>query len=207
MNKVEQALLDRFIAVHSPNLTASQVDQFFTGISLADVTVDYAILDSKSLDRRGTFTSDARKWTARDQTWVGSLVSEIINPNAVWVGSLTDYLADLSSGKVYVDPNKGIVIFPATVINSYDMASIKTLMTAYALFDFSDVGTIPNLIKTTFIPDTDFPTLSQYPEVTDRLEAMVHFEGGLLVGDLYFVNDGKFQLPAADLGKILTVTV
>lgn len=207
MNKVEQALLDRFVAVHSPNLTASQVTQFFNGITLGDITVDYAILDPQSLDRRGTFTSDSRKWTARDQTWVGSLVSEIINPNAVWAGSLTDFLANLQSGMVYVDPNKGIVIFPVTAINSYDMASIKTLMTAYALFDFDDVGTVPDLIKTTFIPDTDYPTLSQFPEVTDRLEQMVRFEGGLLVGDLYFVNDGKYQLPAADLGKILTVTV
>ena len=213
--KIEQSLLDRFIEVRTPELTAEQVTQFFDGITLNDVTVSWVNYDGANNRLfRGTIMSPSRKWRATRVSWTNTLIDRLVKPEFVGTQTLEEFLAAPEPGKMFIDPgtnsgNFGHILIPTLAGQTYDEAATLGMLTALTGYDFSDVGTLKNdqggdshtieMFPNPTAEDSVLPNIS----LVGRAELAVRIIGPVVTGIVVFVNDGFHNFTQdVDIGTV-----
>lgn len=213
--KIEQSLLDRFIAVRSPELTSEQVSAFFEGITLADVTIDSVQYDgSNNRLYRGHFVCKSKKWRAYRTTWTNTQLVTLLKDSFKFTGTLAEYLEQNPPGKFFVDPgnsqgNLGTLLLPYTDGQTHDEAFLWSMLGAVTGYDFTDMGTVlttegkkAHTIERFEPPTVDDSMLFDI-SLNDRAVVGFRITGPVIEGIVLFTNDGVFNLAQdVDIGTV-----
>lgn len=213
--KIEQSLLDRFIEVRTPELTAEQVTQFFDGITLNDVTVSWVNYDGANNRLfRGTIMSPSRKWRATRVSWTNTLIDRLVKPEFVGTQTLEEFLASPEPGKMFVNPgnnngNFGHILIPIVAGQTFDETAVLSMLSALTGYDFSDVGTLKDdqgkkahtieMINNPTVDESVLPDIS----LVGRADLAVRLVGPVVAGIVLFTNDGFHNFAQdVDIGTV-----
>lgn len=213
--KIEQSLLDRFIEVRSPELTAEQVTQFFDGLTLNDITLTPVQYDGTNYRLyRGVMVCESRKWRALRISWTNTSFVNLVKPEFKYEFTLPEFLAEQAAGKLFVVPsdnrgNAGHLIIPHVSGQTYDNATIMATLGMVTGYDFSDVGTLKkdtgepaHLVEIINNPTADDSVL---PDIVllGRAEIAVRISGPVVEGIVLFINDGYYSFAQdVDIGTL-----
>ncbi|ASU03519.1 hypothetical protein RISINGSUN_151 [Erwinia phage vB_EamM_RisingSun] len=203
--KIEQSLLDRFIAVRSSELTAEQITQYFDGLTLEDLQLTAIKWDGNNNRAvRGVMVCKSRKWRAIRVAWTNTAMSSMIKPDFLDDRTLAEFLTEVVPGKLHVIPSDnrgqmGHICIPSAAGQSYDQETLMSLLGALTGYDFTDMGTLkdeygkPCHVIETFpnptIEDSVIPDIS----MNGRVDYAYRISGPIAEGIVLFVNDGYHQ--------------
>lgn len=203
--KIEQSLLDRFIAVRSSELTAEQITQYFDGLTLEDLQLTAIKWDgNNNRSVRGVIVCKSRKWRAIRVGWTNTAMASMVKPDFLDDRTLAEFLAEFVPGKLHVIPSDdrgqmGHICIPSTAGQSYDQETLMSLLNALTGYDFTDMGTLKDeygkpchVIETFPNPTTEDSVIPDISMV-GRVDYAYRISGPVAEGIVLFVNDGYHQ--------------
>lgn len=204
--KIEQSLLDRFIAVRSSELTSEQVTQYFDGLTLDDIILTPVKWDgNNNRSVRGVMVCKSRKWRAIRVAWTNTAMAAMIKPDFLDDRTLEEFLTgEVVPGKLHVIPSDnrgqpGYILIPSTAGQTNDEATLMSLLNLLTGYDFSDMGTLKDEFGKPCHVIESFP--NPVPEdgvvpdisMSGRIDQAYRISGPVAEGVVLFVNDGYHQ--------------
>lgn len=213
--KIEQSLLDRFIAVRSSELTPEQITEYFDGLTLTDIELTAVKWDGNNQRSvRAVMVCKSRKWRAIRVSWTNTAIASMIKPEFLDERSLAEFLEDTGSGKLHVIPadnlgQAGHILIPTLTGQTYDEAGVLALLGMVTGYDFTDMGTLQDdqgkrchTVETFVNPAVDAGVLPDI-SLVGRTDYAFRITGPIAEGIVLFVNDGYHQFQSdVDIGTL-----
>lgn len=200
---IEQSLVLAFVAAHTPLVSAEIAEKHLKDLTASELTVVVTDKDDATVECIGTILNSGRQWRAREQTWTGSHLHRLIPPDRLYTKTWDEFLNESNTDQVYVDTASNSIYIPhhTPTLTNDDAVSLLSLLTGY---DFTDLGTIPDLHTSSFLTKDQITTPPA--AVQGRLEGIWSVTGGILNGTAYFISDAYHDFADTDLGTLPTET-
>lgn len=196
---IEQSIVLAFVAAHTPLVSAEIAEKYLKDLQTSELTITDLERDASN-DCIATIVNKGRKWRAKEQMWKGSFLHNIVPTDRIYTKSLEDFLNEPGTNQVYIDSNTNALYLFYTGSSAMTADDALTLLSGATGYDFTDIGTIPDLHVTEFTPKSE---LNLPPSVLDgRVEGTWGIGGAILNGATYFVNVAFYEFADTELGTL-----
>ena len=199
---IEQTFINALVRTHTPLVTPELAMRLFADLATSEIIVVPTAGNADTMEYTADITCDSRRFRALSQSWQGSQLQDIIKPELLYAGTLDEFLAEPDNAKILID--NGTLYVPYTPNDTYmTEVEAREALSFVTGFDFGDIGEIRGIHATNFFTKETITTPPA--NLTDRLEAVWTITGGILRGNVFFINDGYFSFAEdVDLGKLPT---